>query len=66
MFVTQLMGPVGATLGRENFRFERFTGRSAAAVAVMVFGSLLMMLVIYFVRRDGLHHPSLAGFPHRG
>ncbi len=25
-------------------------------------GSLLTLLVIYFVRRDGLHHPRLASF----
>jgi hypothetical protein len=29
---------------------------------VMVGGSLLMFLVIYFIRRDGLHHPRLAAF----
>jgi hypothetical protein len=28
----------------------------------MVGGSLLMFVVIYFVRRDGLHHPCLAAF----
>jgi hypothetical protein len=28
----------------------------------MVFGSLLMFVVIHFVKRDGLHHPSLAAF----
>jgi hypothetical protein len=28
----------------------------------MVGGSLLMFLVIYFIRRDGLHHPRLAAF----
>ncbi len=33
-----------------------------AATAVMVFGALLMLVAIYFVRRDGLHHPSLAAF----
>jgi hypothetical protein len=32
------------------------------ATAVMVFGALLMFVVIYFVRRDGLHHPRLAAF----
>ncbi len=33
-----------------------------AATAVMVFGALLLLLVIHFVRRDGLHHPRLAAF----
>jgi hypothetical protein len=28
----------------------------------MVFGALLMLVAIYFVRRDGLHHPRLAAF----
>jgi hypothetical protein len=27
-----------------------------------VFGALLLLLVIYFIRRDGLHHPCLAQF----
>jgi MFS transporter, Spinster family, sphingosine-1-phosphate transporter len=33
-----------------------------AATAVMVFGAILLLLVIYFIRRDGLHHPCLAQF----
>ena len=33
-----------------------------AAVAVMVMGSLLMLLVIHFVRRDGLHSSRLPAF----
>ena len=33
-----------------------------AATAVMVFGALLLLLVIHFVRRDGLQHPRLAQF----
>jgi hypothetical protein len=33
-----------------------------AATAVMVAGSLLFLLVVYFIRRDGLHHPILAAF----
>ena len=62
MFVTQLIGALGATLvGRISDLSDLQVGLQAA-VAVMVFGSLLMMMVIYFVRRDGLHHPSLAAF----
>ncbi len=62
MFVTQLLGALGATLvGRISDMSDLQIGLQAA-VAVMVFGSLLMMLVIYFVRRDGLHHPCLAAF----
>ena len=33
-----------------------------AATGVMVFGALLMLVAIYFVRRDGMHHPRLAAF----
>ena len=62
MFVTQLIGALGATLvGRISDMSDLQVGLQAA-VAVMVFGSLLMIMVIYFVRRDGLHHPSLAAF----
>jgi hypothetical protein len=32
------------------------------AVAVMVFGALLMLLVIHFIRRDGLRHSTLDAF----
>src|SRR5437762_7848704 len=32
------------------------------AVAVMVCGALLMLLVIHFIRRDGLRHPALDAF----
>jgi hypothetical protein len=28
----------------------------------MVFGALLLLVVIHFIRRDGLHHPRLAQF----
>jgi hypothetical protein len=33
-----------------------------AAAGVLVVGALLMFVVIYFIRRDGLHHPRLAAF----
>ena len=32
------------------------------AVAAQVAGGLLYLMVIYFIRRDGLHHPVLAGY----
>jgi MFS family permease len=32
------------------------------AVAAQVTGGLLYLMVIYFIRRDGLHHPALAGY----
>jgi hypothetical protein len=32
------------------------------AVAVMSAGALSFLLVIYFIRRHGLHHPALAPY----
>ncbi len=62
MFVTQLIGALGAILvGRISDISDLQVGLQAA-VAVMVFGSLLLLLVVYFVRRDGIHHPRLAAF----
>jgi MFS family permease len=62
MFVTQLLGALGPQLvGRISDASDLQLGLQVA-VAVMVAGSLLMFLVIYFVRRDGLHHPRLAAF----
>jgi MFS transporter, Spinster family, sphingosine-1-phosphate transporter len=62
MFVTQLVGALGPLLvGRISDVSDLQIGLQAAT-AVMVFGALLMLLVIYFVRRDGLHHPRLAAF----
>jgi MFS family permease len=62
MSVTQLLGAVGPQLvGKISDASDLQLGLQLA-VAVMVFGSLLMFLVIYFVRRDGLHHPCLAAF----
>jgi MFS transporter, Spinster family, sphingosine-1-phosphate transporter len=62
MFVTQLLGALGQQLvGKISDASDLQLGLQVA-VAVMVAGSLLMFLVIYFVRRDGLHHPRLAAF----
>lgn len=62
MFVTQLLGALGPQLvGKISDASDLQLGLQVA-VAVMVCGSLLMFLVIYFVRRDGLHHSSLAAF----
>jgi MFS transporter, Spinster family, sphingosine-1-phosphate transporter len=62
MFVTQLLGALGPQLvGKISDASDLQLGLQVA-VAVMVAGSLLMFLVIYFVRRDGLHHPRLASF----
>jgi MFS family permease len=62
MLFTQLLGALGPQLvGKISDASDLQLGLQVA-VAVMVAGSLLMFLVIYFVRRDGLHHPRLAAF----
>jgi MFS family permease len=62
MFMTQLFGALGPLLiGRISDMSDLQIGLQAAA-AVLVVGALLMFVVIYFVRRDGLHHPRLAAF----
>lgn len=62
MFSTQLLGALGPLLiGRISDLSDLQIGLQAAT-AVMVFGALLLLLVIYFVRRDGLHHAHLAQF----
>jgi MFS transporter, Spinster family, sphingosine-1-phosphate transporter len=62
MFATQLLGGLGPVLiGKVSDISDLQMGLQAAA-AVMVFGALLLLLVVHFVRRDGLHHPSLASF----
>ena len=62
MFSTQLLGGFGPLLiGKISDMSDLQIGLQAAT-AVMVCGALLLLLVIYFIRRDGLHHPSLAQF----
>jgi MFS family permease len=62
MFATQLLGALGPLLiGKVSDMSDLQIGLQAAT-AVMVFGALLLLLVIYFVRRDGLQHPRLASF----
>lgn len=62
MFATQLLGALGPLLiGRISDISDLQIGLQAAT-AVLVFGALLLLLVIHFVRRDGLHHPRLASF----
>jgi MFS transporter, Spinster family, sphingosine-1-phosphate transporter len=62
MFVTQLLGALGPQLIGKISDVSDLQLGLQVAVAVMVGGSLLMFLVIYFIRRDGLHHPRLAAF----
>jgi len=62
MFATQALGAVGPQLiGKISDASDLQVGLQAAT-AVMVFGALLLLVAIYFVRRDGLHHPRLAAF----
>ena len=62
MFVTQLLGGVGPqVVGKISDMHDLQLGLQIA-VGVMVCGALLMFLVIYFIRRDGIRHPILEAF----
>jgi MFS family permease len=62
MFATQLVGGLGPhVVGKISDLHDMQLGLQIA-VAVMVCGALLMLLVIHFIRRDGLRHPTLAAF----
>ena len=60
MFVTQSFGGVLGPLvvGKIDDNSTLLLGLQVAA-GVLVIGALSMLLVIYFIRRDGLHHPIL-------
>lgn len=62
MFVTQLLGGLGPHLLGEVSDVHDLQFSLQIAVAVMVCGALLMFLVIYFIRRDGIRHPILDAF----
>jgi len=62
MFVTQLLGGLGPHLLGRVSDFHDLQYSLEIAVAVMVGGALLMLLVIHFIRRDGLCHPCLDQF----
>jgi MFS family permease len=62
MFATQLVGGLGPhVVGKISDLRDMQLGLQIA-VAVMVCGALLMLLVIHFIRRDGLRHATLASF----
>jgi MFS family permease len=62
MFATQLLGGLGPrVIGKISDLHDLQLGLEIA-VAVMVCGALLMLLVIYFIRRDGIRHPCLDAF----
>ena len=60
MFVTQLAGAFGPSLvGSVSDIFDLQLGLQFA-VGVMAAGAVSFLLVIYLIRRQGLHHPALA------
>jgi len=62
MFATQLFGGLGPhIIGRISDLHDLQLGLQIA-VAVLVLGALLMLLVIHFIRRDGIRHPILDAF----
>ncbi|HKF24560.1 MAG TPA: MFS transporter [Candidatus Acidoferrum sp.] len=62
MLVTQLLGGLGPKVVGKISDLRDLQLGLEIAVAVLVCGALLMLLVIHFVRRDGLRHPALEGF----
>jgi len=62
MFATQLIGGLGPhVIGKISDMRDLQLGLQIA-VAVMVCGALLMLLVIHFIRRDGIRHSTLDAF----
>jgi predicted MFS family arabinose efflux permease len=62
MFATQLLGGLGPhVVGKISDLHDLQLGLQIA-VAVLVCGALLMLLVIHFIRRDGIRHPTLDAF----
>jgi MFS transporter, Spinster family, sphingosine-1-phosphate transporter len=62
MFATQLLGGLSPTIVGKISDLHDLQLGLQIAVAVMVCGALLMFLVIYFIRRDGIRHPILDAF----
>jgi hypothetical protein len=63
MFATQLFGGILGpyVVGRVDDSADLVVGLQLA-VLVMVAGALMMFLVMYFIRRDGLCHPEMDAF----
>jgi len=62
MFATQLVGGLGPQIiGKISDQRDLQVALQIAA-AVLVCGGLLMLLVIHFIRRDGLRHPAVEAF----
>ncbi len=62
MFVTQLVGALGPQIVGKISDLRDLQLGLQIAVAVMVCGALLLLVVIHFIRRDGLRHPVLDAF----
>ncbi len=62
MFVTQLLGGLGPLIVGKISDLRDLQVGLEIAVGVLVCGGLLMLLVIHFIRRDGLRHPDLESF----
>jgi MFS family permease len=62
MFATQLVGGLGPQIVGKISDLHDLQLGLQIAVAVLVCGALLMLLVIHFIRRDGLRHPTLDVF----
>ncbi len=62
MFATQLVGGLGPeVIGKISDQRDLQVALQIAS-AVLVCGGLLMLLVIHFIRRDGLRHPAVEAF----
>jgi MFS transporter, Spinster family, sphingosine-1-phosphate transporter len=62
MFFTQLLGGLGPQIvGKISDTRDLQVGLEIS-VGILVCGGLLMLLVIHFIRRDGLRHPELESF----
>ena len=63
MFATQLLGGIlGPYVVGEIDDLSDLLIGLRVAIGVMIAGGLTMFLVMYFIRRDGLHHPRLEAF----
>jgi len=62
MLFTQLVGAWGPKITGKISDLRDLQFGMEIAVAVLVCGGLLMLLVIHFIRRDGLRHPQLESF----
>jgi predicted MFS family arabinose efflux permease len=62
MFATQLVGGLGPHIVGKISDLRDLQVGLQLAVAVMVCGALLMLLVIHFIRRDGIRHQTLDTF----